>query len=213
MKVLITGTSRGIGRATAELFLNKGHEVVGLDIAAPTLAHPHFTHITADVRGELPEVPDVEVLINNAGVQGEDDIGVNLTGTIRVTEKYAFHQGFKAVIFMASAAARTGAEFPVYAASKGGVVAYMKNVAGRLAPYGATANSISAGGVITPLNDHILNDPHLYEQVLNETMLGKWASAEEIAQWAYFLAVINKSMTGEDLLIDNGEALKSNFIW
>ena len=55
MKVLITGTSRGIGRATAELFLNKGHEVVGLDIAAPTLAHPHFTHITADVRGELPE--------------------------------------------------------------------------------------------------------------------------------------------------------------
>lgn len=213
MKILITGTSRGIGRACAELFLQKGHTVVGLDIAAPAIIHPQFTHITADVRGELPAVSDVEVLINNAGVQGEDDIGVNLNGTIRVTEAYAFQPCIRAVIFMASASARTGAEFPVYAASKGGVVSYMKNVAGRLAPYGATANSISAGGVITPLNDHILKDPALYQAVLNETMLGRWADAEEIAQWAYFLAAVNQSMTGEDLLIDNGESLKSNFIW
>ena len=213
MNVLITGTSRGIGRATAELFLEKGHQVTGLDVNPPTLEHPNFRHITADVRGELPAVPDVEILINNAGVQGDDDIGVNLLGTIRVTEAYAFQPRIKAVIFMASASARTGAEFPEYTASKGGVVSYMKNAAGRLAQYGATANSISAGGVITPLNDHILQDPSLYQQVLNESMLGKWAEAEEIAQWAYFLAVVNKSMTGEDLLIDNGEALKSNFIW
>ena len=213
MNVLITGTSRGIGRAAAALFLEKGHQVTGLDISAPTLQHPNFRHITADIRGELPDVAGVEILINNAGVQGEDDIGVNLTGTIRVTERYAFQPCIKAVVFMASASVRTGAEFPEYAASKGGVVSYMKNVAGRLAPYGATANSISAGGVITPLNDHILRDPALYQQVLNETMLGKWAEAEEIAEWAYFLAVVNKSMTGEDLLIDNGEALKSNFIW
>ena len=89
----------------------------------------------------------------------------------------------------------------------------MKNVATRVAKYGATSNSISAGGVITPLNDHILNDSKLYKAVLNETMLGKWAEPEEIAEFVYFLSVINKSMTGEDIFVDNGEALKSNFIW
>ena len=89
----------------------------------------------------------------------------------------------------------------------------MKNVALRIAKYGATANSISPGGVITPLNKHILDSEDLYEKVLNETLLNKWATAEEIAEFVYFVSVVNKSMTGEDFFIDNGEKLKSNFIW
>ena len=89
----------------------------------------------------------------------------------------------------------------------------MKNVALRISKYGATANSISPGGVITPLNKHILESEELYSQVLNETLLNKWATAEEIADFAYFVSVINKSMTGEDIFIDKGEKLKSNFIW
>ena len=89
----------------------------------------------------------------------------------------------------------------------------MKNVAQRVAKFGATANSISPGGVNCELNQHILDDKSLYNQVLNETLLNKWASVEEIAEWAYFITVVNKSMTGEDILIDNGEASKYNFIW
>ena len=58
-----------------------------------------------------------------------------------------------------------------------------------------------------------MNDPDKWEAVLNETLLHKWAEPEEIAAFTYFLSVENKSMTGEDLLIDNGEMLKSNFIW
>ena len=46
-----------------------------------------------------------------------------------------------------------------------------------------------------------------------ETLLGKWAEPEEIADLAHFLTVVNRSITGEDILIDNGEMLKSNFIW
>jgi 3-oxoacyl-[acyl-carrier protein] reductase len=89
----------------------------------------------------------------------------------------------------------------------------MKNVALRISKYGATCNSISPGGVITPLNDHIINNRELYDEVLNETLLHKWATSEEIAEFVYFMSVINKSMTGEDLFIDNGERLKSNFVW
>lgn len=89
----------------------------------------------------------------------------------------------------------------------------MKNLALSLAARGVTCNSISPGGVITPANRHILEDEKLYRAVLDETLLGKWAEAEEIAELAYFLTAVNRSMTGEDLLIDNGEMLKSNFIW
>ena len=160
----------------------------------------------------MPEIDNIDIIINNARIQEGNIIDVNLKGTINVTEKY-ITPNIKSIVFIASSSASTGSEFPEYAASKGGVVTYMKNVALRIAKYGATANSISPGGVITKLNEHILNDKNLYNQVLNETLLNKWATAEEIADFAYFVSVINKSMTGEDIFIDNGEKLKSNFIW
>ncbi len=215
MNIIVTGSSRGIGRAIAEKFLAAGHRVVGIDVAPSGIENDQYTHHVCDIfSGPLPDLPDTDILINNAGVQDSGaDIDVNLKGTIRVTEKYAFRPGIKSVLFIASASARTGAEFPEYAASKGGMVAYMKNCALRLAPYGATANSLSPGGVLTALNDHVINDPALWAQIMAETPLRKWASAGEIADWAYFVTVVNRSMTAQDILIDNGEAARANFVW
>lgn len=214
MKVLITGTARGIGKAIALKFLALNHTVIGMDVNSQTISDKNYIHYKCDIfKDELPEIDNVEILINNAGVQNLNDIDVNLKGTIKVTEKYGFNKSIKSILFNASASARTGSEFPMYVASKGGVVAYMKNVAQRVAKYGATANSISPGGVNCELNQHILDDKKLYKEVLNETLLNKWASVEEIAEWAYFITMVNKSMTGEDILIDNGEASKFNFIW
>lgn len=215
MKVLVTGTSSGIGRAIALKYIHEGHEVLGIDWSNSTIESEHYTHIKKDICAkELPNIENVDILVNNAGVQNtKDDIDINLKGTINITEKYGIQSNIKSIVFIASASASTGAEFPEYVASKGGMVAYMKNVALRIAEYKATANSVSAGGVITPLNKHIIESPKLWNEVLNETLLNKWATAEEIADFVYFLSVNNKSMTGQDLLIDNGEALKSNFVW
>ena len=214
MKILITGTSRGIGLACVKKYIEMGHEVIGFDIKESEFSAPSYTHMLVDISKGLPDIEGVEVLINNAGIQeGPDVIDINLKATIAVTEKYAFQDKIHSVLFMASSSASNGAEFPEYAASKGGMVTYMKNTALRLAKYGATANSISAGGVYTPLNAHIIDDPTLMEQCLNETLLHRWASPEEIADFSYFLTNVNMSMTGQDLLIDNGEQLKSNFIW
>lgn len=215
MKVVITGTSRGIGLAVAKKFLACGHSVIGIDVQPSAIKAEAYTHVTADILSDaLPEIADAEILINNAGVQNSGrDIDVNLKGTIRVTEKYGFGAQIKSVLFIASSSAQTGSEFPEYAASKGGVVAYMKNVALRLAAQGGTANSLSPGGVITPLNDRVMCDPELWQRIMAQTPLSKWATAEEIAEWAYFVTVVNRSMTAQDILIDNGEAAKAEFVW
>lgn len=215
MKVLVTGTSCGIGKAMAEKFLKCGHAVIGIDVLNNTITHKSYTHYTANIATDvLPQIENVEILVNNAGVQDSgNDIDVNLKGTIRVTEKYAIQPSIKSVLFISSASARTGAEFAEYVASKGGVIAYMKNVALRVAKYGATANSLSPGGVLTSLNDRVINDEQKWQKIMDLTLLPKWATPQEIAEWAYFLTIVNKSMTAQDILIDNGEQAKSEFVW
>lgn len=214
MKVVISGTSRGIGRAIALEFLANGFIVIGIDKEESSIKNDNYTHYKMDIRDELPELKDVDIIVSNAGVQDEKTaIDINLTGNIHFVEKYLSSARLKSVLFLASSSARNGAEFPLYSASKGGLVTYMKNLALRLADRKVTVNSISPGGVNTPLNQHILDNEELYEKVLSENLFHKWSEPEEIAKWVYFLTVINKSMTGEDILIDNGEMLKSNFIW
>lgn len=213
MKILITGTSQGIGKAVACLFLEKGHAVVGIDRQQATIIHEQYTHIQGDVREELPEVPGVEILVNNAGTQNEADIDVNLKALIRVTEKYGIQPSIKSILSIGSASGHTGSEFPEYCASKGGVIAYTKNVALRVAQYGATCNSLDPGGVLTPLNDCVVNDPQLWSQIMDETPLKRWATAEEIAAWAYFLTVENSFCTGQSIVVDGGESINSRFVW
>lgn len=213
MKVLVTGASQGIGRAIAEMFLDNGHDVIGLDRQETSLTDGRYTHLLCDVRNELPEIDDVDILVNNAGVQNEDDIDVNLKALIRVTEKYGVRKGIKSILNIGSASGHTGSEFPEYCASKGGVIAYTKNVALRVAGYGATCNSLDPGGVLTSLNDCVVNDPTLWNQIMEQTPIKRWASTEEIAQWAYFLTVTNRFCTGQSIVVDGGESINSKFVW
>lgn len=224
-RVIISGTSSGIGKAVAELFVytmdkhgDLMYDVFGIDknpVDSDFLIHaPNYNHYIADVRGTLPDIEFPEIVIANAGTQEDaDSIDVNLVGLINFCEAYADQPCIQAVCTVASASAHSGAEFPRYTASKGGVVAYTKNLALRVAKYGAVCNSISPGGVYTPINEHIVQDKTKLDAVLNEAILHRWASAEEIAQWIYFITAVNKSATAQDFLVDNGEMANSNFIW
>ena len=158
MNVVVTGASGGIGSAIARRFLDGGHSVAGIDRQAATAGHARYTHFQADIRDEaaLPALENVDILINCAGTQNEDDIDTNLKALIRVTEKYGVRKGIRSILHIGSASGHTGSEFPEYSASKGGVVAYTKNVALRVAKWGATCNSLDPGGVLTPLYVYLL---------------------------------------------------------
>ena len=224
MKILITGTSSGIGKATAIKFLKEGHSVFGIDVKSDSISGTfpgtkNYTHFVADIskKEELPVLDNVEILVNNAGIQTgtKKDIEVNLFGSINVTEKYALQKAIKSVLFISSVSAITGNEFSEYVASKAGVNGYMKNCAIRLAnKFRATANSLCFGGVLTELNKPVLENPKLWEKIMDVTPLKKGISAEEAAEWCYFLTVTNTFCTGQTIDVSGGERNCADlFVW
>jgi len=217
MNVLITGASGGIGGAAVRRFLDLGHAVFGLDRQPAGIEHPRYRHFQVDLRqaAALPDLPDTEVILHCAGTQqSEDDLGNNLLSAMHVTEKYACSPALQAVVFVASASAVTGQEFAAYVAAKAGLVGYMRHLAIKLAPRGAVCNALSFGGVYTPLNDPVVEDPALFARIMAVTPLKKWMTPEECADWIEFMALKNRSMSGQNLLIDNGERdLNPTFVW
>ncbi len=218
MKCVVTGSSSGIGLEIAKRFLKEGYEVIGIDKNDQVIADSKYTHIKKDLRdfNEIDDLGDFEILINNAGVQDDNEsISVNLESTIEFTERFAFNsKALKSIIFIASSSAESGFEFPRYSASKAGIVGYMRNVAWRMAKRGVTVNSLSFGGVYTPLNEPVTSDIKLFKKIMDVTPLKKWMDTKECADWAYFMTVINRSASGENILIDNGERnLNCTFVW
>lgn len=219
--VAITGTATGIGRAIALKFLENNFEVYGFDVSPSSILHENYSHVKEDIRnvdkGKL-NLPKFNIIINNAGIQTDrtentEDIDVNLKGTIKFTEQFLKDKP-ASVLFIGSVSAHTGFEFPEYVASKGGLQAYMKNVAVVAAKWGGTCNSLDPGGVFTELNRPVIDDDCLWEQIMEVTPLKRWATVEEIADWAYFLTVTQSFCTGQSIVVDGGEKdLRCSFVW
>ena len=204
MKVLITGTSQGIGQAIARRFLLEGHQVVGIDRQQSTLSHENYTHFVCDVRDRehLPEIDDVEILINNAGTQNEQDIDTNLKALIQVTEKYGIQPAIRSILNIGSASGHTGAEFPEYCASKGGILSMSKAFAIDLGPYGIRSNVVLPGTIKTARWVKMGS-----KQIVNGdlTPIGDISDFEDIANAAFFFGTdLSKNVTGAELVVDGG---------
>lgn len=238
-RFLVTGGGSGIGKAFVEYAMKKSskHTHIQIDVVDnisepcyeyPSIDHEDFYSITyhqEDINDYhpiiLPAKDEEFFLINNAGIQGDEEPHINidvfytnLISLMEYTNIYAFkNPQIKAVVNLASVSAHNGAEFPSYTASKGGVLAYTKYAAKRLATKNATCNSLSFGGVITSLNNKVMYDDTKWSKIMEQTPLSKWMTAEEAAKWIWFVAVENQSMTGQDIIVDNGEMINHKFIW
>lgn len=219
MRVVVTGTSYGIGEAIAERFLSMGWQVYGIDTLPPSkkLAdYSSFIPLEGNIAdaSSLQDISDVEILVNNAGViNSSRDIDVNLKGTMNVTAKYALNNpSICAVVNISDLCAELGTGYGEYVASKGGIEAYTRWTAKQLAKYGATCNALVLGGVVTASNDAIMDDSVSWKEIMALTPMKKWAKLDEVAQWVFFLTTLNKSCSGQCIVVDNLESLNGTYI-
>jgi 3alpha(or 20beta)-hydroxysteroid dehydrogenase len=162
----------------------------------------------------------LDVLINNAGIirvtpliqlelsEWELIQRVNATAVllgIKVVAPTMIRRGGGSIINIASTAAHRGAEgYGAYSASKAAILALTRAAALELAPYGIRVNSISPGGVATPMND---DEPP--GGTSSGAPLGRRARANEISPLVAFLASDGASyVTGADYLIDGGLTIR-----
>ncbi len=227
---LVTGASRGIGRAIAEELSRAGAEVVvgyrsGKDEAEELAAAIGARAVQADVstaegaKRLVDEAGDVDVLVNNAGLtrdgllarMSDDDwrtvIDTNLSSvfyTCRAVTRPMMKKRGGSIVNISSIVGVHGNWGQTnYAASKAGIIGFTKSIARELGSRGVRANVVAPGYVKTQLTDVL--PPEATAAMVEATPLGRVAEAHEIAGAVRFLASDAASfITGEVLLVDGG---------
>ena len=217
-KVLITGTSCGVGRAAAIKFLDQGYEVVGLDWKESTIVHSNYKHYVCDVgnKEELPNIKNISYICNNAGIvtPKADAIRVNQIGYINVIETYGYDPCLKSILNIGSSASQKGIDNIFYCSSQGArdaITKWCANMLGNDSRH-VICNGLNLDGIVpadpntgrqgTSLEPALYEHPELMEQIKELSVLKRIATVEEIAEWVYFLLAVNTVMTGQVMSID-----------
>jgi 3-oxoacyl-[acyl-carrier protein] reductase len=227
---LVTGASRGIGRAVAgELGRAGASVVVGYRSAAEeanAIAHEIGGRaVRADVsepeeaRALVEDAGDLDILVNNAGVtrdgliarMPDDDwrtvVETNLSGiffTCRAAARGMMRRRAGAIVNVSSIVGLHGNPGQTnYSASKAGIIGFTKALARELGSRGVRANVVAPGYVDTRLTDVLPEE--LKRAMLDNTPLGRFGTAEDVAGAVRFLCSDAAAfITGEVLLVDGG---------
>jgi NAD(P)-dependent dehydrogenase (short-subunit alcohol dehydrogenase family) len=232
---VVTGAAGGIGAATVEVFQREGALVVGVDLldgAPGDLALSVDVTEEFAVQQMYAQVAAqygrIDILFNNAGISPDDDTSVletTLEAWQRVQDvnlKSVFlccKHGIPhllnndpptrgSVVNTASFVAVMGAATSQisYTASKGGVLALSRELGVEFARSGVRVNALCPGPVDTPLLQELFaKDPERARRRLVHVPMGRFGTAEEIANGVLFLASDESSfMTASTFLIDGG---------
>ena len=233
-RVIVTGASRGIGRAIAQTFLDEGarvaicarDEATLASTAAELAAHGEVHQRGVDmsdpdgpatfVEWAVGQLGGVDVVVSNVSAQA----GNNYTASFQVDIEganalcraalghMADHDDAN-IVFIGSRAGNVGVPWmPAYAAVKAATVSMGKSLAIEVARRGIRVNVVSPGDVLFPGGswDRAQRDnPKLFEGILRENPLRRLARPEEIADVVAFVASPRASfVTGANVMVDGG---------
>jgi 3-oxoacyl-[acyl-carrier protein] reductase len=227
LHILLTGASRGIGKAIHEALAARGGRVVGLSSANGDLSDP--TVPSELWRSALDRLDGrIDALVNNAGIFEANPLGagevewldhwertmaINLTASAQFCRHAVLHMQENdggRILNIASRAAHRG-DSPAhwhYAASKGGMVAMTKTIARAYAKDAIYAFAICPGFTMTGMAENYL-ESRGGDKLLADIPLGRVASPEEVAAMAAFcLYEAPPSMTGAVLDVNGASYVR-----
>jgi len=227
---LVTGASRGIGRAIAVELARAGAEVIvgcrsGVEEAEAVAEETGGRVLQADVGDPeeaarlVEEAGDLDILVNNAGLtrdgliarMSDEDwrivLDTNLGGvfhTCRAAARGMMRRRSGSIVNLSSVVGVHGNPGQTnYAASKAGVIGFTKSLARELASRGVRANVVAPGYIQTALTDVLPEEVQL--AILANTPLARLGTPEDVAGAVRFLCSDEASfVTGEVLLVDGG---------
>lgn len=235
-KVLITGSTQGIGYAIAKAFVEDGWEVTvhcsrDLEKAQRIQAQLGAHHAVVCDLGDMAQVAAlyektgaVDCLILNASVQFKENwldisdetfdqqVTVNLKSTLKLMQAYypaMKEKGFGRIVTIGSInQQRQHPELSLYGATKAAVMRLVKNIAKEAAPYGVTVNNISPGAIATPRNEAIFKDKAKRKAFEEQIPMGRFGTPEDcIGAMRLLCSDAGSYITGIDLVIDGGMTL------
>ncbi|MBB5375050.1 NAD(P)-dependent dehydrogenase (short-subunit alcohol dehydrogenase family) [Deinococcus metalli] len=232
LAVIVTGAARGIGRAIAELYAERGARIVSVDLDLPPTLKGH-TRVKADIttpRGRARiaqaahEHGGVQVLVNNAAYQGAHGsvldvsergwartLNVNLTAPLLLVRELIGQMPRGAAVVNVASVQGLFAEQDnaAYNASKGGLVNLTRAMCLDLAPRGVRVNAVAPGAISTEgllrgieSSDDPAQTRRDYEDLHALRRIG---TPREVAEVVYFLGSDAASfVTGAILPVDGG---------
>ena len=232
-RVLVTGSTQGIGKAIAEAFVREGCDVIvhcSSDLQKAEKIREEigaWRAVTADlsrmdeIKGLYEKTGAVDCLILNASVQKKqkwDEIDeesmdmqltVNVKSTLLLMQAYypaMQEKGWGRIVTVGSVNQyRNHPELPMYAATKCAVMSLVKNIAKQAAPFGVTVNNIAPGAIATPRNAAIYENDELRRAVEASIPMGRFGQAEDCVGAVLLLCSdAGAYITGSDIVMDGG---------